>query len=110
MQEMEEDVTVPPRRSKLRAFAVLLGLAISGISLAPIGLWILFDVGAVSILWAVAIWSVLIAAACYALIDKDRFGSNIALYSLWAFSILNFSGCARGLDALDRSTGGSGFF
>jgi hypothetical protein len=83
------------------------GLAIVG--LAPQGVWILFGSGQLAIPWALPIWSCLVVAALYALATRYKYRSNITLWSLWSFAILNAAGCARWIDGMDKSMGGGGF-
>ena len=97
------------RRSKCRTFAVLLGFGLAMIGLAPQGVWILFASDQPAILWALPIWFCIVVVACYAVSTRSKLRSDIALYSLWAFSILNAAGCARWVDGFDKSTGGRGF-
>ena len=106
---MQQDSSTEWRRSKFRAFAVILGFGLSIVGLAPQGVWILFGSDQLAIPWALPIWFLIVVTACYAVATRSRLRSDIALCSLWAFSILNAAGCARWVDGFDKSTGGRGF-
>lgn len=66
-----------------RVFAVILGVVLAIIGVAPQGLWILFTSHQPAILWALPIWVCIVVTACYALATRSKFRSNIALWSLW---------------------------
>jgi hypothetical protein len=107
---MKDDSPDEWQRSTARVFAVILGFGLAMIGLAPQGLLILFGIHESAILLALPIWILIVAVACYAVATRSKRRSDIALYCLWAFSILNAAGCARWLDGFDKSTGGSGLF
>jgi hypothetical protein len=106
---MYQDSSNEWRRSKLRAFSVILGWGLAMIGFAPQGFCFLFGLYEPAILLALPVWVCIVVTACFAVATRSKVKSDIALYSLWSFSILNAAGCARWIDEMDKSMGGRGF-
>jgi len=77
-QKMHQDSSTEWRRSKSRAFAVILGFGLGIVGLAPQGVWILFGSDQLAIPWALPIWFCIVVTTCYAVATRSKLRSNIA--------------------------------